>query len=229
MEHADGGFQALVTQVLIEGRQIHRHHQPLVGDDVAGQRADVEVRLVDQRLLGQAAGHEQRDVKGFLGVTGLDEQLTDTRQALQRHRATHAGVHRHLAPAEHLDTTLCQARLEHLAGAFLTLVVVGQEDHAHGIAVAQFDTQAFLGGVAHEAVGHLQQQAAAVTGLAVGSNTATVGHAGQGFDGSTEQFMASLPFHVGDQAKPAVVTELAGLVKTSVHGRASGERVVVTA
>ncbi|MFO7910259.1 MAG: hypothetical protein R6U42_09705, partial [Halomonas sp.] len=35
------------------------------------------------------------------------------------------------------------------------------------------------------------------------------------------QFMAGLPLHMGNQTEATVVAKLAGLMKTSVHGRAS--------
>ena len=70
-------------------------------------------------------------------------------------------------------------------------------------------------------LGHFEQQTTAITCLAVGSNATPMSHTGKLFNSGFQQFMAGLPLHMGNQAEATVVAKLAGLMKTSVHGRAS--------
>ena len=42
VKHADGGLQPLIIQIQIKARQIHRHHQALVGNNPPGEAADIE-------------------------------------------------------------------------------------------------------------------------------------------------------------------------------------------
>ena len=103
MEDADGGFQAWVVQVFIEGRQIFRHDQAFIGDHFAGERCHVKVFVAAQRLLGVAATHEKIDIE-IVAAAGGNEQLLDTRQAVQRHGAADTRVRGHYAPAQHVQT-----------------------------------------------------------------------------------------------------------------------------
>lgn len=203
--------------------EIDRHHQALVGDHLGRQRADVEVLLVAQHLLGPAAGHEQIDVEalGVAELARLNEQMANARQAGAGDGPAVGGIHRHVAPAADHQAAGTQLTFQDAAGASLLGVVVGQKHRAHGEQFTQLDVERLGGGLAHEGLGHFQQQTAAVTGLAIGGNTAAMGHAGERLDGGTQQIVAGLPFHMCDQAEPAVVTELAWLMKASVHGRAS--------
>ena len=223
VENADGGFETLVAQILIEGRQVHGHHQALVGNHLGRQRADVELFFLTQLLLGQATGHEQLDIERGVGLGRLpfDEHLTNARQALERHRPADAGVRGHVAPAHDAQAPLGQLAFQDFPCMLLASVVIGEEHHADREALAQGHVQLLLGQRSHEAHRHLQQQAATVAGLAVRRDTAAVGHACQGFDRRLEQIVTGLPLHMSNQAETAVVAEFAGLVKTSHHGRAS--------
>lgn len=226
VEDTDRCLEARVAQVLVEARKIFRHHQALEGDDLAGERADVEVLFTLQRLLGMTTRHEQIDIEGDVGalVGGADEDLTDARQAVAGHRAAHAVIYRHVAPAQHLEIARDQRRLEGVTRGLFTRVIVGQEKRTDGIAGAKFQPEGFSSDLAHEAVRHLEQQATAIAGLAVSGNPATVGHAGQGFNGGLQQFVARLPFHMGDQTEAAVVAELSRMVETFVHGACLTEK-----
>jgi hypothetical protein len=86
VEHADGGLQARIVQVLVEHRQVLRHHQALVGDHVGGQARHVEHRVLGERHLGAAAGDEQARSKAASSWPsgGVDEHLLDDGQGLER-------------------------------------------------------------------------------------------------------------------------------------------------
>ncbi len=75
------------------------------------------------------------------------------------------------------------------------------------IARAQFKVGVGLGDGAQELVGLLDQQAAAVTGLAIGVDTPPVRHAGEGLYAGFQKPMARLALKVGNQPETAVVFE----------------------
>ena len=220
VEHADGGFQTRIAEVRIEAGEIRRHHQALVDDVLGRQAADVEVGVVLERHLGAAAGEEQLDAHlRVVEAFAADEHLLDARQALQRQTAEHRSVHRHAAPADQGQACGGDLGVHRLARAGGTRLVPAEEHHADRVLLGQVHAELLSGQHAQEAVGLLQQQAAAVAGLAVGVDAATVGHAGQGLDGRLQQMVAGLALHVGDQTEAAVVLELLGLVQTCFHRR----------
>ena len=45
MEHADGGFHAVIAQIRIKLIQIGRHHQAFVGDNFVRQTTDVKIAI----------------------------------------------------------------------------------------------------------------------------------------------------------------------------------------
>ena len=92
-----------------------------------------------------------------------------------------------------------------------------EEHHADGVLLRQLDGKVLLGHGPQESIRLLDQQTATVTGLTVGVDPATVGHACQGFDRGLQQVMASLTLHMGDKAEAAVILELIRTVQTCFH------------
>jgi hypothetical protein len=116
VEHADGRAQALVRQVVVEARQVHGHHQALVGDDPRRQAADVEIRVVAAGDLGAPARHEQgRGQLLLAALATVDEQLLDAWQRRHGDIAADARVHGHGAPAQHVHAACAYRLLQGLA------------------------------------------------------------------------------------------------------------------
>ena len=59
MEYTDRCFQAFITQVQIEVRQVNRHHQAFVRQDLIRQAGDIEIRVLFQRFFSESTGVEQ--------------------------------------------------------------------------------------------------------------------------------------------------------------------------
>ena len=230
MEHADRGLQALVTEVRIELLQVRRHHQAFVDDGLRREAADVVVSVGGVGHRGATTGAEQFD--GELLVVqafATDEHLLDLRQALQSQAAEHAGIDRHLAPADQLQAGGLDLAVHVGAGGLGLGRVLVEEHHAHRVLLRQLAAELLPGNGAQEQIGLLNQQTTTVTGLAVGVDTAAVGHAGQGFNGGLQQVMTCLALHVGDQAEAAVILELIRMVQTCFlrhsHQAASGRQI----
>ncbi|MCY1395114.1 hypothetical protein D9M71_100430 [compost metagenome] len=218
MEHANGGLQALVTQVRVELLQVGRHHQAFVDDGLVRQAADVVLDVAGVGHGGATTGAEQLD-RHFLVAEAFatDEHLLDLRQALQGQAAEDAGVDRDLAPADQLQASGQDFAIHVFASRFGANRVLVEEDHADRVLGGQFDRESFLGDGAQEKVRLLDQQTTTVAGLAVGIDATAVGHAGQGFDGGFKKMVARLALHMGDQAETAVILEFIRMVQTCFH------------
>jgi hypothetical protein len=217
VEHAQLRLEPLVLQVGVEDRQVGRHHQPLVRDHLRRQAGDVEGVIVPrERLFGLATGDEQRPLEGLLvELAGcVDEHLLDGRQRRQRLLAARRGVERHDAPAGHRELLRGERGVE--LGALRGDVGPGRVEH-HADRVVAGKLEAGLGGHrAQEAVRLAHQQAAAVTGLAVGGHRTAVGHAGQGADRGADDVVADLAVHLCDEAETAAVVLERGPVETGI-------------
>ena len=218
VEHADCGLQALIAQVWIEGGEVRRHHQAFINDGLVGKAADVVVSVGSIGHGRATTGREQLDrhVLVAQAIAG-DEHLFDLRQALQGQAAEYAGVDGHFAPSDDLQAGGGDLAVHVLASGFGFYRVLVEKHHAHGVLLGQFDRELLFGDSAQELVGLLNQQATAVTGLAVGVDPTAVGHAGQGLDGRLQKGMTGFALHVGYQAETAVILEFIGLVQTCFH------------
>ncbi len=161
---------------------------------------------------------EQLDGEVLVAQAGAaDEHLFDLRQALQRQAAENAGIDRHLAPADQLQSGGDDLAIHVLACRLGFHRVLVEEHHAHRVLLGQVDRKGFPGDGTQEQVGLLDQQPAAVPGLAIGIDPTAVGHAGQCFDCGLQKLMARLALHMGDQAKSAVILERFRMVQTCFH------------
>ncbi|MCY1298833.1 hypothetical protein D9M70_483370 [compost metagenome] len=152
---------------------------------------------------------EQLDGEVLVGQPlAADEYLLDLRQALQGQTAQHAGVDRHLAPADQLQAGGEDLAVHVLARGFGLGRILVEEHHADRVLLRQLGAERFTRHGAQEQVRLLDQQPATVAGLAVGVDAAAMGHAGQCFDGGLQQVMTRLTLHMGDQTKAAVILEL---------------------
>ena len=227
VEDADRGREARVVEVGVEPRQVGRHHQPLVGDDVRRQAAYVEFRVARQVAL-DAAPRQQQQRGAAVGVAAgqIDVQLLDAWQRGARLRTQHFGVGRHRAPAERAEAELVDAQLERRARASRALLVAVQEHHRQREIAAALETRRGRRG-AEELLRHLQQQAAAVAGAPVGIDRAAVRQPFQRADRGLHQAVAGLPVHLRDQAEAAAVALEFGAVEAGGGGRLHGHGGVI--
>ncbi len=180
VEDADGGGQTLVAEVREELRQVRRHHQTFIDDVLVGEAADIELLVLGQGHFGPATCHEQLDAELTLGqAVGTDEHLLDARQPLQRQATQHAGIDRHLAPADQGQSLRGDLLVEARAGGIGLGSVLAEKDHAHRVEIRQLGIEVLAGHGAQEGIRLLHQQPATIAGLAIGVDAAAVGHAGQ--------------------------------------------------
>jgi hypothetical protein len=76
--------------------------------------------------------------------------------------------------------------------------ILPHEHHANRVMLTEIPAKFGLCDTAHKTIGHLQQQATAVTGLAIRGNAASMSHAGQGLDRCLKQPMAWFALYVGN-------------------------------
>ncbi|RMO66669.1 hypothetical protein ALQ37_05532 [Pseudomonas syringae pv. aptata] len=218
VEHADSGLQTLVAQVREEGREVGRHHQAFINDGLVRKAADVVIGICGVGHRRAATRTEQFDGEFLIAQAfTANEYLLDFRQALQRQATQNAGIDRHLTPAHQIQAFGEDFAVHVFARGVGPGVVLIEEHHAHSILAGQIDVEVLLGDRTQEAIGLLNQQTATVAGLAVGVDTATVGHAGQGLNGRLQQVMTGLALHMSDQAEAAVILEFIWLVQTCFH------------
>ncbi len=223
VENAHGGGHVRITQIRIERRQVHRHHQSLVGQGPVGQTAHVELRIILQINLGPPAPDKQRDTK-TLRIHGArsDEHLLDGRQLVQRHLPQALGIGRDGSPARNGQAfTLVEPLLQDGPCARGALRIPAQEDLADTVIRAQFGTQILFRHLAQKGIRPVKQQTTAIARFTVGGNAATVGHAGQRLDGRIQEPVAGLTLFVRNQAETAVIPVFTGLVQTCHHSSLS--------
>ncbi len=175
MHERHRALAALVTQVVVERRQLEADQHSLVVDRPRGARGHIEP-LVYRIQLGDATDHVELALEGVLhralGVirrqrrAGADEQLADHRAAARGHPAGLLGVDRHVAPAEQLLALAGDDPLELGFERAAALLVGRQEAHQHPVAAQGRQLE-----VRHrpeQLVGHLHQDPRAVTGRRVG-------------------------------------------------------------
>ena len=125
----------------------------------------------------------------------------------------------HLAPAEHLEALGLGDLLHRLAGRRGVLGRLRQERDAGGVAAVfgqvEFDDRA------QELVGHLQQDARAVTGVRFGALGTAVLQVHQGRDGLVDDVAAAAAVHVGHHRHTARVVLERGVVQPLTAGRHS--------
>jgi len=175
VHHADGGLVVGVLQVGVEQAQVVHQEHALVDDGAAGQAGHIGAVA---GLLEHAAHHIQFAVKvdALAHLGGLfDEALPDGGHAVAGFLAHGVRVHGHLAPGQELQPLLAGDHLEQLHGLGAHVLVLGEEEHAHAVfpLVAKADVE-FIGHLGEKFMADLQQNAHAVTGLALGVLTGAV-------------------------------------------------------
>ena len=220
VEHADRRAQALVREVVVKARQVHRHDQRLVGDDARRKATDIKVRIVRRGQLGPASGDEQvRGQRVLTALFAVNKQLLNARQGIEGDLTADRGADGHLAPAEHAQAALANRLLQGPLARLGPRPIPTQKDLTDSQAREALSSKMLGGQSAHKGFGHLQQQATAVTGAPVRGNPAAVSHTRQRLDGHLQQAVAGLARHVRNQTKAAVVAKLLRAVQARAHAQ----------
>ena len=216
MKNADRGLQRRVIQIRVETLQISRHDQPFVGHHPIREATDVEIGVIGQRHFGFTTRCIQlAHTVLVINAVGVNEHLLDPGQLIQRDFTADALVNRHFSPTPYGQALFAQGLGHGFSRLCLKRLITAEEHHAHGVVLPQVHVPDRFRLGAHECVGHLQQQSAAITGAAVCSDTAAMRHAGERFNRRLQQAMAGLALDMGDQTKATIVPELFGAVETA--------------
>ena len=220
MEHGHRALETRIGEVRVELRQVLRHHHALEDDGVGREARHIERGIAARGLLGQAARHEEPPVESRLveaRLKAVDEELLDEGQRFQRLGATGPRVHRHGAPAGHLESLPRQLASEREPRLLRLLRIARVKHETGGEALGELD--AGLGGHRPEKpLRPLQQQPAAVAGLAVGSDRAAVSETNQGADRGANQPVARRIVQARDQAEAATVALVALFIESGGRG-----------
>ncbi len=207
MENRQRRAHVVVAQVFVKHRQLVRHDQTLVGDHPGRETRHVEgLVFALEGFFRAPPGNVEVALEGLLAHCRrrIDEHLLDVRQRTQRHRAAGRRIHRHVSPSAYLEALFAQILGEPGAGALGAPGILAEENHADG--VERGDLERVLAGDARkERVGFLQQQAAAVAGLAIGGDGAPVREALERLHGGANQPVARTIVHLRDQSEAAAV------------------------
>ena len=88
MKYTDCGFQTRISEVEIKARQIYRHHQPFVTENIGAKTCHMKAIVGLKPDLGFTPPHKKTGIK-FLVIdnsTGTDKYLLKNRQRLQGNR-----------------------------------------------------------------------------------------------------------------------------------------------
>ena len=220
MEYHRRRFHARVAQIGIELRKKLRHDHALVDDGTRRQGGDVEHRIARfEDLFTAPPRHVQLAIEGRLVdiATGVDEHLHDARQRFQGLQAAGAGIDREGAETCHLELLALDFLGENPAGAFGLNGIAIQKHQTGGKPRCQHQP-GFRGRLAQKARRHFDQQTAAVAGLAVGRDGATVRQSIERTDGRLQHPMARLVIETRDQTEAARIPLIAGTIEAPVAG-----------
>jgi hypothetical protein len=152
-----------------------------------------------------------------VGGYAVDEHLLDERQALQRFMAAGVGVRRDLAPAGHLKPLAFQLHQQSALCLRRARRPGVKEYEACRKHRSKFDRRR-LRESAQKFRRLLQEQSAAVAGLAVACDRAPVGEAIQRSNCRLDQPMARLVIQLGDQPKAAAILFIGVAEQPAVGG-----------
>ena len=168
VNHGDGRGIVPALQICIEGPQLAHQEHALVDDGPAGQGHHIGARAA---LLEFPAHHIEAAVKGkaaFRILRPRHKGLLDIRHTGSRPAAKHLRAYRHLPPAQEGEALALYDGLKHLPGLVLFQLVLGEEEHADAVFPLAANIDSFLlAGFLKKAVGNLQQDPHAVSGLAL--------------------------------------------------------------
>ena len=160
---------------------------------------------------------------GQIWVDAADEQLTELRHHCTRRRSNGGIVHPQITPAEGLHALLFDDAGDARHRRVGLDLVLRHEHHASGVAtgVGQVERQYRP----EKRIGHLDEDAGAITGVDLGPTGATVLHVAQSLQALLHNFVGSHPLDVGHEADAAGIVLVLGAVQTLRRGEIGGKRI----
>ena len=205
VEKADRRLQARVAQVRVKIRQCRGHDHALVADRHGRQAGNIGFAILEV-ILGASPREEQAPIEAAAlhAFRRVDEHLLDARQRLERDLAARRRVGRHLAPAGHFEARFPNGRLDHGARCRRGRLVMAQKYGAGRETIGEREAQ-FLAHAAQESKWKLDQQAAAVAGLAIRGHGTAMREPGQRGDRGLHDGVTGQIVEIGDQPETAAV------------------------
>ncbi len=156
MEGAHGHFNLWVFQIQVKIRQVHGHHEALVGNHRVGQAADIEIGVIRQPDFSFAAGDEELHGQLFLGQSrGVNEYLFNSGHVGQGHSSANRVITGHHAPAEHIQALVFDLLVQDDLGVGGHFRILAQENHPHTIEFGQLGVEELAGNSAQEGIRQL--------------------------------------------------------------------------
>ncbi len=218
MENHHRRFHPRILEVGIELRQELRHHHALVDDGAGRQGRDIKDRVAGfQFLFGAPTRHKQLAVEGGLieVAARIHENLLDGRQGLERLRTTGLAVHRQDTEAGDLQLLELQLLGENPSRLTRKFRVPIEEHQAGGKQRGQLEP-GLRGRGLQKSSRLLDQETAAIPGLAVRGNRTAVSQAIEGADGRLQNPVTGLIVETCDQAESAGIPLIGRPVKTPI-------------
>ena len=225
----DGG----VVEVGEEAAHLRGDEHALVDDGAGAHRADVEDLVCERRVgvggaLDGAAAHVELALEGKAALDALgtaQERLEDGGHAGLGRVAQVMRVNGHATPEHQGHAALGAALLEDADGGsdglgvchaigLAALVGVGEEEHGHAVvALVGQQLALLLRLLAKEAVGHLEQHAGAIAGVALEALATAVLEVHEHRQGIVKRLVAAHAFELGDGANAARIMLVAGAIQ----------------
>ncbi len=220
-----------MVELRVERAELQCGQHALEDDGAVGKAGDVETAhclrdTLPHPVLDQLADHVQAPLEGVVIVhapAAGDEHLADVRLLLPRRPAQARPVCRHVTPAQQRLPLLGDHLGDDAVNAQPQVVVRWQEAHADAVFARARKLHPRLAGQdAQRRVRDLDQHAGAVAGIGVAAQGAAVVEVGQHLQGVVEQPARTAAVHVDDEADPARVVFMRGVVQ-ALTGRDAGE------
>ena len=232
MDQGQAALDLRVAQVEEVLGKLRRGEHPLVDDGPAGEAADVEGLLEGRPQGAHGVGQvAAADVEAALEVELVgqlrrpgDEELADHRLQVAGALAETAVVGGDRAPAEKFQAVLGDDLLGQPLAAVAVMVVPRQVEHRHRVVPGRRQAGQILAALAaEEVVGDLQQDAGAVATIRIAADRTAVLEVAQHLEGLLHQLMAAHPLEVDDEADPAGIMLVGGVVESlAERARRSG-------
>ncbi len=237
VDQGHGRLRHGVVEVEVEAAHLGCHQHALVDHGPGAHRAYIEDAVGQGRLgLGALLDHAAADVELALedvpavdGLGAADKGLDDGGHAGPGRPPQVMGVDGHVAPEEQGDAPAGASVLKDPLGHAHALLVLGHEEHGHAVvALVGQKAAALLRLLAEETVGHLEEDAGAVTRVALQAGAAAVLQVDEDREGVVEHLVGPHTLEAGQGADAAgVVLELGAVQGIGHVGRAAVERWVV--
>ena len=225
MHQRQRALDALVAEVGKELGELRCGEHALVDERPTAERREVGALLVRQLVLDALAGHEQAAVEGdpTRPVRVGHEQLLEARHHCTSARAKAVRTDRHVAPPDGDETLVGDDRFDRTLRLLRVGGVGGQERQADRVLPQRGQRES--GDLAEEAVGHLDQNASAITTVCLGTRCAAVLHVAQRPDAEVDDGTTANAVDVRDEGHAAGIVFEPRVVETR-GGRKIGTHVV---